>query len=124
MQRTKIPRAFKATSVLALGLLLGAAGGEGMAVQIPDVGPLAQPEPAPAKPLTFQNATYQAAPMPDEDSAPPTEATRTEAQLAPKLLSPRSLFQGDGYSNGSSSEGSLEHRKAAAAGLGLSVPVN
>ena len=67
---------------------------------------------------------YQAAPVPDVDAAPPNAAIRTEAQIAPKLLSPQSLFQGDGFSRGSSQEASLESRKSGAAGLGLNVPVN
>ena len=113
-------------SILAVGVVLGAAGPDGMDVQITDVGPLARPEPAPApaKALSFQNTMYQAAPVPDEDVAAPPGAVQTEAQIAPKMLSPNTLYQGDGYSNGSSQQATLEHRKAAAAGLGLSVPVN
>ena len=109
---------------LGLATMLGAAGPDGMQVQITDVGPLARAEPAPAKSLSFQNTMYQAAPVPDEDVAAPPGAVQTEAQLAPKMLAPSTLYQGDGYSNGSSQQGALEHRKAAAAGLGLSVPVN
>ncbi len=114
----------RVTSVLAVAMLLGAAAPDGMDVQITDVGPLARAERQPAKVLAFQNTMYQAAPIPDEDAAPPPTAVRTEAQLAPKMLAPHSLFQGDGYSNGSSQEAGLERRKAAAAGLGLSVPVD
>ncbi len=109
---------------IGIAALLGAAGPESMQVQLTDVGPLAQPEPAPAKALSFQNTMYQAAPVPNEDVAAPPGVVRTEAQLAPKMLSPNTLYQGDGYANGSSQQGALEHRKAAAAGLGLSVPVN
>ena len=114
----------RTASALGIAVLLGAAGPDGMQVQITDVGPLAQPEPAPAKALTFQNTMYQAAPVPNEDVSAPPGAVQTEAQLAPKMLAPTTLFQGDGYANGSSQQGTLEHRKAAAAGLGLSVPVN
>ncbi len=103
-------------------IALGAAGSDNMQVQIGDVGPLAQA--APAKSLTIQNTMYQAAPMPDEDAAPPAGEVRTEAQLSPKMLSPNALYQGDGYSYASSQQGTLERRKAAAAGLGLSVPVS
>ena len=109
---------------VGLAVLLGAAGPEGMQVEVTDIGPLARSEPAPAKTLGFQNTMYQAAPVPDEDVAAPPGAVQTEAQLAPKMLAPTTLYQGDGYSNGSSQQGTLEHRKAAAAGLGLSVPVN
>ncbi len=124
MNRFKVPVLLRAGSALGFVVLLGAAGPDGMQVQINDVGPLAQPEPAPAKALTFQNTIYQAAPVPDEDVGAPPGAVQTEAQIAPKLLSPKSLFQGDGFSNGSSQEAALEHRRAGAAGLGLSVPVN
>jgi hypothetical protein len=128
MPSTIVSTIVRSASALAIGVLLGAAGPDEMQMQMPvqlaDVGPLAQPAPAAPKTLTFQNTMYQAAPVPDEDAAPPVAAVRTEAQLAPKMLSPRSLFQGDGYSNGSSQEAALDRRKAAAAGLGLSVPVN
>jgi hypothetical protein len=119
--------AARTASVLGLGLLLGAAAPDGMTVQLADVGPLSRaeaPAPAPAKTLSFQNTMYQAAPVPDEDVSPPPGAVQTEAQLSPKLLSPRTLFQGDGFSNGSSQEAALDRRKTGAAGLGLSVPVN
>ena len=115
---------FRVVSAFGLVAVLGAAGPGGMEVQITDVGPLARPEPAPAKSLSFQNTMYQAAPVPDEDVAAPPGAVQTEAQLAPKMLAPNTLYQGDGYASGSSQQGALEHRKAAAAGLGLSVPVN
>ncbi len=95
---------------------------DSMHVEINDVGPLAQP--APAKTLTFQNAIYQAAPVPNQDVEAPHGAVRQEAQLSPKLLSPKLPYQGDGYSYGSSQETAIDNRKAAAAGLGLSVPVN
>lgn len=94
-----------------------------MHVQIGDVGPLAQPEPAPARPLTFQNTIYQAAPVPDENVEAPPGKVQSEAQLSPKFLAPNALYQGDGYSYASSQQGTLEHRKTGAAGLGLSVPV-
>ena len=114
----------RAVSALACLMVLAAAAPDGMSVEIGDVGPLAKAEPAPAKALTFQNTMYQAAPVPDEDVAAPPGAVQTEAQLAPKMLSASTLFQGDGYSNGSSQQASLDKRKAAAACLGLSVPVN
>ncbi len=110
-------------AALGVGVMLGAAGPDGMSVQITDVGPLAK-APAPARTITFQNTMYQAAPVPNVDAAPPNDATKPQAQIAPKLLSPQSLFQGDGFSRGSSQEASLENRKSGAAGLGLNVPVN
>ncbi len=94
-----------------------------MQVQIGDMGPLGQPGEAPPKTLSFQNTMYQAAPVPDEDVQQPPGKVQTEAQLSPKFLSPNSLYQGDGYSYASSQQGTLERRKAGAAGLGLSIPV-
>ncbi len=113
-------------TVSALGclILLAAAGPDGMSIELSDVGPLAKQEPVPEKTLTFRNTMYQAAPVPNEDVAAPPGAVQTEAQLAPKMLSATTLFQGDGYANGSSQQATLDRRKAAAAGLGLSVPVN
>ena len=116
-------RQFQLAGLVGLAGLLGAAAPESMQVQIGDVGPLAQPEPAPAKALTFQNTIYQAAPVPNEDVEAPPGRPQTEAQLSPKFLSPNTLYQGDGYSYASSQQGTLERRKAGAAGLGLSVPV-
>ncbi len=100
------------------------AGSRGMHVEISDLGPLAQAQPASAKTLTFQNAIYQAAPVPNQDVEAPHGVIRQEAQLSPKLLSAKLPYQGDGYSFGSSQETAIDNRKAAAAGLGLSVPVN
>ncbi len=110
-------------ALIGAAALLGAAGPEAMRVQIGDTGPLAQPEPGPARSLTFQNTSYQAAPVPNEDVEAPPGKVQTEAQLSPKMLFPNSLYQGDGYSYASSQQGTLERRKAGAAGLGLSVPV-
>ena len=116
-------RRFRLGALVGVTVLLGAAGPDNMHVQIGDVGPLAQPAPAPARPLTFQNTIYQAAPVPDEDVEAPPGKVETEAHLSPKFLFPNSLYQGDGYSYASSQQGTLERRKAGAAGLGLSVPV-
>ncbi len=117
--------AAQAAAFAGLALLLGAAApDDNMHVQINDVGPLAQPEPAPVHKLNFQNTIYQAAPVPNEDvEAPPGHVT-AEAQLSPKILSPNTLYQGDGYSYGSSQQGTLERKKTGAAGFGLSVPVS
>jgi hypothetical protein len=95
-----------------------------------DVAPLGQATtqaagaPEPAKVVTFQNTLYQAAPVPDPDVEAPPGAVQTEAQIGPRFLSPPTLFQGDGYSYASSQQTTLERRKAAAAGLGVSVPVD
>jgi hypothetical protein len=101
-----------------------------MKVQPGDVAPLGQPgtEPAnvitPVKALSVQNTLYQAAPVPDPDVEAPPGAVETEAQVGPRFLSPPVLFQGDGYSYASSQQATLDRRKAAAAGLGVSVPVD
>jgi hypothetical protein len=100
-----------------------------------DVAPLGQPNAdstsavstsatQPAKVVTFQNTVYQAAPVPNPDVEAPPGAIQTDAQIGPRLLSPPVLFQGDGYSYASSQQATLDRRKAAAAGLGLSVPVD
>ena len=114
----------RAASALGCIVVLAAAAPSGMSVDIGDVGPLAKVEPGPAKTVAFQNTMYQAAPVPDQDVAAPPGAVQTEAQIAPKMLSATTLFQGDGYASGSSQQATLDRRKAAAAGLGLSVPVN
>ena len=115
----------QAAALAGLVVLLGAAAPvDSMHVQIGDVGPLAQPEPAPARALTFQNTIYQAAPVPNEDVEAPPGHVETEAQLSPKILVPNTLYQGDGYSYASSQQGTLDRKKTGAAGLGLSVPVS
>ncbi len=124
MMNSTLSRVCRFAGPIGFLIALGAAAPDNMHVQIDDVGPLAQPEPAPSKPVTFQNAMYQAAPMPNPDVQAPAGSIQTEAQLSPKLLSPGTLFQGDGYSFGSSQQTSLDRRKAAAAGLGLTVPVD
>ena len=110
-------------ALIGFAVILCAAAPDNMHVQIGDVGPLAQPEPAVAKPLSFQNTIYQAAPVPDEDVEAPPGKVETEAHLSPKFLFPNSLYQGDGYSYAPTQQGTLHRRKGGAAGLGLSVPV-
>jgi len=88
-----------------------------------DVVPLTEPAPAAPKPVNFQNTIYQAAPVPNQDVNAPNSAEAPSTTLSPKLLSPKTLFQGDGYSYGSSQQTTLEERKSPAAGLGLTVPV-
>ncbi len=116
----------RVVAALVITLALGAAGPPDMQPLPGDVAPLAEPEPepAPAKALTFQNTIYRAAPVPDPDAGPPANTAPPEAQVAPKFMSPRSLFQGDGYAYASSEQGTLDRRKNPAAGLGVSVPVN
>jgi len=106
----------------AVLVVLGAAGQANMPAPLPDVGPLAQPAPVPAKPLTFQNTIYQAAPVPNPDVDAPANTAQPEAHIGPRLISPKNLFQGDGYSYASAEQ--TDAHKTPAAGLGLTVPVN
>ncbi len=100
----------------AILMVAGAAAPTDFSLRGPEIAPLPKSAPAlPPKRLTFQNTMYAAAPMPDPDAGPP--------QVAPKFMSPRSLFQGDGYAYASSEQGTLDRRKTPAAGLGLSVPM-
>jgi len=104
-------------------VVLGAAA-PGMPVELSDVGPLGQTAAPPASAVPgLLNTVYQAAPMPDEDAQAPAGFVPAEAQLSPRLISPKTLIQGDGFSNGSSQQSAVSDRQAAAAGLGLSVPV-
>jgi hypothetical protein len=75
------------------------------------------------KTLTVANASFQDAPVPDQDVNAPPDSSKPDTTISPKLLSPKSLFQGDGYSYASSEQTTLDNRRAAAPGLGLSVPV-
>lgn len=77
----------------------------------------------PAPNITASNASFQAAPIPDQDVSAPADRSKPDTTISPKLLSPRSLFQGDGYSYASSEQTTLDGRRTAAAGLGVSVPV-
>lgn len=119
---TKKSRALWIGAAFGSAMMLCGAAPADMQVQIGDVGPLGKAE-TPGKSLVAQNAMFQNAPMPDEDVQAPVGGEQPQTQLAPKMLSPNSLFQGDGYSYGSDQQSSLDRRKAAAAGLGLSVPV-
>jgi len=76
-----------------------------------------------AKTITVANASFQDAPVPDQDVNAPPDSSKPDTTISPKLLSPKSLFQGDGYSYASSEQTTLDNRRAAAPGLGLSVPV-
>jgi hypothetical protein len=75
------------------------------------------------KSLAVADASFQAAPVPDQDVNAPPDSSKPDTTISPKLLSPKSLFQGDGYSYASSEQTTLDNRRAAAPGLGLSVPV-
>jgi hypothetical protein len=102
--------------------LIGAAGP--VDNSIAPLSPPAYAEAAPAaKTITARSASFQEAPIPDQDVAAPADRSKPDATLSPKLLFPKSIFQGDGYSFASSEQSTLDGRRAGAAGLGLSVPV-
>jgi hypothetical protein len=108
--------------LLAAGLFAGAAAPPDSAVA--PLAPSAWSQQAPVKrTVTATNVIYQAAPVPNPDASAPPDVTRPEPRLGPKFISPHSLFDGDGFSNASSEEASLDGRRRAAAGLGLSVPI-
>jgi hypothetical protein len=108
----------------AAGLLIGAAAPSDTAI-----APLSPPSwsaRVQAKhALTASNVMYQAAPMPNPDASGPPDTSKPEPQLGPTFISSRSLFKGDGdgYSFASSEEASMDGRRRAAAGVGLSVPL-
>ncbi len=114
----------RAGHTAAILMVAGAAAPTDFSLRGPEIAPLPKSAPAlPPKRLTFQNTMYAAAPMPDPDAGPPSSSAAPTPQVAPKFMSPRSLFQGDGYAYASSEQGTLDRRKTPAAGLGLSVPM-
>jgi hypothetical protein len=122
MQGSIIRFPVRVAGAIALVVSLGAAGQANMLAPLPDVGPLTQPAPAPAKPLTFQNTIYQAAPVPNPDVDAPPNTAQPETRVGPRLIAPKNLFQGDGYSYASAEQ--TDAHKTPAAGLGVTVPVN
>jgi hypothetical protein len=113
-----------AASICAITLLGAAAPVE--RASIAPLAPSVYDEDAQApsvKKLTAQSANYAAAPVPDQDVNGPADTTKPEASVSPKLLSQKSLFQGDGYYYASSEQSTLDGRRAGVPGLGLSVPV-
>jgi hypothetical protein len=76
------------------------------------------------KTITAHTASYyQAAPVPDQDVDEPADTTKPSASVGPKMLSQKSVFQGDGYYYASDEQTTLDNRRAGVPGLGLSVPV-
>jgi hypothetical protein len=105
--------------------LLGAAAPLETA-SIAPLAPSAYDENAPAhavKTITAHSASYQTAPVPDQDVEGPADTSKPEPTVGPKLLSQKSLFQGDGYYYASSEQTTLDNRRPGVPGLGLSVPV-
>ena len=82
-----------------------------------------EPQPAP-KTITAHSASYyQAAPVPDQDVDGPADTTKPSTVVGPKMLSQKSVFQGDGYYYASDEQTTLDNRRAGVPGLGVSVPV-
>ena len=128
--RPYVNTASRSMAGLAVIVSLGAAApAKQPQIEVADIMPLAKSdvppeETAPAKKITFQNTMYQAAPMPDEDVDAPNTAGKPTAQVGPRMISPKAMFQGEGYSRGSDQESSLDARKNPAAGLGLNMPLD
>jgi hypothetical protein len=77
------------------------------------------------KTITAHTASYyQAAPVPDQDVDSPPDTTKPTTVVSPKMLSQKSLFQGDGYYYASDEQSTLDNRRAGVPGIRLSVPVN
>ncbi len=116
---------FRIAAAIGALTLLGAAA----PVETASVAPLApsaydENAPTPAvKTIIAHGTSYQAAPVPDQDVDGPEDTSKPEASVSPKLLSQKSLFQGDGYYYASSEQTTLDNRRAGVPGLGLSVPV-
>ncbi len=105
--------------------LLGAAAPVGTA-SIAPLAPSAYDSETQAvtKTITAHNASYyQAAPVPDQDVDGPADTTKPTTSVGPKMLSQKSVFQGDGYYYASDEQTTLDNRRAGVPGLGLSVPV-
>ncbi len=110
--------------VAAAGALTGAAAP--FDTSVAPLSPPAWSAQAQAKhTVTASNVLYQAAPVPNPDVSAPPDLSIPEPQLGPTFISSRSLFKGDGdgFSYASSEEASLDGRRRAAAGVGLSVPL-
>jgi hypothetical protein len=123
MRTGRIPSLFQFSAGIASIFIVGAAAPVDTSVMpaLPQAsveGPTAV-----VKALTVANASFQDAPVPDQDVNAPADSSKPDTTISPKLLSPKSLFQGDGYSYASSEQTTLDNRRAAAPGLGLSVPV-
>jgi hypothetical protein len=109
--------------IIAAGCLIVLVGAAAPVVS--SITPLPGPAGAepPAKTVTAANTSFQEAPVPDQDVDAPPDTSNPSATLSPKLLSQKSLFQGDGYYYASSEQTTLDGRRSAAPGLGLNVPV-
>ena len=101
-----------------------AAGQKNQAFQVSGV--IALPGPAPsaiAAPVKAMAQTeLEPAPVPDPDIDPPKDVV-LRPDLSPALLSAKTEFQGDGFSNASNKDYGQDKRANPAAGLNWSVPV-
>jgi len=123
MQKHTPPAPLQIIAAGCLIILVGAAAPL-VSSMTPLPGPAgAEPPAQPSKTVTAANSTFQEAPVPDQDVDAPPDTSKPSATLSPKLLSQKSLFQGDGYYYASSEQTTLDGRRSAAPGLGLNVPV-
>ncbi len=123
MQAGKLSTRLRLSAGISLIVALGAAAPVDTSISPVLPQPSISPSVAVVKSLSISTASFQAAPVPDQDVDAPADRSKPDTTISPKLLSPKSLFQGDGYSYASSEQTTLDNRRAAAPGLGLSVPV-
>ncbi len=127
----RVANRFAVTVVVALAAWpLGAGAPASPQMKVQAAEPLAAPptaalpENTPLRKATIASAGgFEAAPIPDEDATGPADQTKPSTELKPTLVSPKSLFSGDGFYHGSSQQSTLDARTPPAPGLGLSVPV-
>ncbi len=69
---------------------------------------------------------FEPAPMPNADIYAPLPRVDDPkaAQLSPKLFQPPRQFRGDGYSSGSTAQGSQERSLKPAPGVSMKVPLD
>lgn len=69
--------------------------------------------------------SYAPAPVPDDDSAAPTQAYQpAQPQVEANLITPGRSYQGEGYLPGSTVQGSQDRGKGPAPGVNLKVPLD
>ena len=109
-----------AAAILAIPLL-AAAPQRGLSLQVPgDASPLPGSN-APATPPPPPK--YRPAPLPNRDlEAPNGPRAKTDASVAPSLITRGDTYRGEGFSKGSSPQNEQERRVKPGAGFNLTVP--
>jgi hypothetical protein len=110
--------------VAAAGIVTGAAAPSSQAMP-PQPPPSWAAQSSTQHSITASDVIYQAAPVPNPDASGPPDTSKPQTQLGPTFISSSSLFKGDGdgYAYASSADATLDGRRRAAAGVGLSVPL-